>query len=75
MMDHPTTKLRAALALACVLASVAACAPATTNALPMSTGPNSNREPQPANSLPRGFDTVNPLAPRTGIVGTAGRGI
>ena len=64
-----TSRLRAALALACC-AALAACAPATTDAPPTTTGPNSNREPQSPASLPRGFETPHPLTPRTGSVGT-----
>lgn len=58
------------LALAALLA-LAACASASPppNAPATSTGPNSNRDPQTANSLPPGFQTVHPLLPRTGVVG------
>ena len=72
MMDRLTPKLGATLALACILATVAACAPPMTGASPVSVGPNSNQEPQPANSLPPGFRTVNPIAPSTGILGSTG---
>ena len=64
-----TDTLRAVLALACC-AALAACAPAVADGPAVSTAPNSNREPQSPNSLPRGFETSNPLTPRTGNVGT-----
>ena len=74
MTKYLVASPRTWLVLACLAASLAACAPLVTNAPPTSTGPNSNREPQPANSLPPGFETPHPLLSRTGNLGTTGVG-
>ena len=71
---HLLAGLRTSLMLACIVVPVAACAPPTTGASPTSTGPNSNRDPQSANSLPPGFETPHPLLPRTGNLATTGVG-
>ena len=66
-----TKHLVAISVLACLVAPLAACAPPlATSVPPTSTGPNLNRDPQSANSLPPGFETPHPLLPRTGNLGT-----
>lgn len=69
MAKPMTAGPRRVLMFVCMAALLSACGQATTNAPTVSTGPNSNREPQSPNSLPRGFETPNPLTSRTGIVG------
>ena len=71
MTECSGARATARAALACVLASLAACSPPSTVSRPVSAdvaGPE--RELEPPNSLPRGFTTQNPIAPSTGIVGT-----